>query len=447
MNLQELKNKSILLLGKTRALNKQEFEKLLDIYAITCKESVDESVVLVIDGAMMSPYHQNEQDRLYEKGYRFESIDTLEKALCSSINPNTLMMSLKLSNNQERLQSFLKNPYIDNTFFLKLLSLYRWNGESFFESDENRDVTAALIRRFYKNIERNHNVEYANTGLSHLLAQTDESELIRAIAMLEPIENAVKKGANSATHKILQAIVLHKDTSDDVLLKMIRYANSALLTLIASREPLSSTLQESLICSKEDEVLKALSCNNSLEQKHIKTLLQDESYRENILLHVRLNDEMFNSYKLQYPHILAQNITLSESMMSELFDENIHVRETLASNEAISTALIEKIIEFNSEDLLKSLLKNSQLSSEQLGLFENNKALHVSLASNKNSSTKLLQSLSNSEDKDVILALAKNPSTPVDILFQLQLDARFERAVHENPAFGAHIQKENLGWL
>ena len=44
-------------------------------------------------------------------------------------------------------------------------------------------------------------------------------------------------------------------------------------------------------------------------------------------------------------------------------------------------------------------------------------------------------------------ALAANPATPIDILQQLQLDARFERAVRTNDAFGQFIQRENIGWL
>jgi len=80
--------------------------------------------------------------------------------------------------------------------FLKLLKMYAWGGEDFFENDDNRDVSAAIILRFYKDIERNHNVQYATSGFIHLLAQTDNQELIRAILELEPLQKN-----NSAKHK------------------------------------------------------------------------------------------------------------------------------------------------------------------------------------------------------------------------------------------------------
>jgi len=448
MNLEQLNNKSILLLGKTRALSADEFEKLLGIYSITCKTQMDSSVSLIIEGRMMSPIHENERDRLYAEGAVFESIDMLEKVLCQSLNPDVIMMSLKLSNDQERLHSFLQNPYIDNAFFLKLLMLHRWEGESFFATDENRDVTAALIRRFYKNIQRNHNVEYANTGLVHLLTQTDDAKLVSAIALLEPIQIAIKKGSDSATLKILQRLALHPLTSNEVLVKMMRYANSALISLIALRNPLSKALQEKLITSKEDEILEALSTNSSLEGKYAKVLIQDDKYRNNILLHVKIDEELFEQYKVQYASILAQNESLHVRMQELLFSMNKYdINLALASNFALSKEIILQMIDIKDEKTLTILINNPNLSSKQLEIFLDDSSLHVSLASNEKCTPKLLESLSSSQNPEVVLALAKNTSTPIDILFQLQLDSRYERAVQENAAFGKHIQTQNLGWL
>lgn len=68
------------------------------------------------------------------------------------------------------------------------------------------------------------------------------------------------------------------------------------------------------------------------------------------------------------------------------------------------------------------------------------------MANNENTPEDILQKLSQSEDTAILLGLAKNPSTPIDVLYQLQLDSRFERSVKENPTFGRHIQTENIGW-
>ena len=67
MNLEQLKNKSILLFGKPRAFSKEEFSKELHYHQITLVDKYCEDVALVIDGKMMTPYEQNDSDSLYEK--------------------------------------------------------------------------------------------------------------------------------------------------------------------------------------------------------------------------------------------------------------------------------------------------------------------------------------------------------------------------------------------
>jgi len=191
MNLDNLKNRKIKLYGKTKALSQSEFEVQLKNHNIELSESV-EGVEFIFEGRMLNPYEQNELEGLYENGINSVEVDILEKLLCEAIDENKLLMSLKLSNNQERLLDFLTNKQISNDLFLKLVKLFDWHKEGFFENDENRDVTAALISRFYENIEQNHNVQYANMGLLHLLSQSENEELISVVASLEPLKLALK---------------------------------------------------------------------------------------------------------------------------------------------------------------------------------------------------------------------------------------------------------------
>lgn len=66
--------------------------------------------------------------------------------------------------------------------------MYSLEVKIFLENDDNRDVSAALIGRFYENIERNHNVQYATTGIYHLVQQTTNEQLL-VIANLAPTKN------------------------------------------------------------------------------------------------------------------------------------------------------------------------------------------------------------------------------------------------------------------
>jgi hypothetical protein len=79
-------------------------------------------------------------------------------------------------------------------------------------------------------------------------------------------------------------------------------------------------------------------------------------------------------------------------------------------------------------------------------LFERG-AFSVSLASNPSLPSDKLESLASIGDAKVLSALASNIATPIDTLYQLSLDRRFERAVKTNPTFGKHIQTHNIGWF
>lgn len=119
MNYEALSGKSVLLLGKTRALNCDEFDTLLKLHKITRVESYSEDIALILEGRMMNPYEQGESARLYEtKSTPIVELSNVEEWLCRSIEPNRLLMSLKLSRNQERLVDFLQNPYITDELFL-----------------------------------------------------------------------------------------------------------------------------------------------------------------------------------------------------------------------------------------------------------------------------------------------------------------------------------------
>jgi len=151
-------------------------------------------VSLIIDGRMMTPYEEIESEKLYElKKYEFESIDSFESKLAKYLNEDALLMSLKLSGNKERLKSFIQNTTISDELFFKLLKMYSWGGDDFFESNDNRDISAAFISRFYENIEQNHNVQYATTGYVHLIKQTLDAKLLEVILFNEQSPLSVLK--------------------------------------------------------------------------------------------------------------------------------------------------------------------------------------------------------------------------------------------------------------
>ncbi len=413
MNLEDLKNKTILLLGKSRAFSEDEFLSQLQFHNISVVQEVSDDVLLILEGRMMSPYEQNLSDALYEeKKFTFMSIDAFEKLLAQEIDNDTLLMSLKLSNDKVRLKSFLQNGCIKDALFFKLLKMYSFNGEDFFENDDNRDVSAALIARFYENIERNHNVQYATTGIYHLISQTKNEQLLEAIAFLEP----------SKKHpKIMKALALHENIPKSVLKMFLK---------------------------KGDETLKeAMAYNTNLDKNIARELVKNEYFAAVVAQNIKLDDAMF-ALLSEYKNSLAHNETLHVTMQEALFtcnDRSLHL--ALAANKSLDSVTCKCLLDMQDEAINNAIYANPATAKEILQQAYKEGDYKEALSQNSATPQEILQELAQSEDEHILLNLAKNENTPVDVLYQLQLDSRFERAIKTNKAFGKYIQSENIGWL
>jgi len=387
MNLKELENKTILLLGKSRAFIGEEFDALMKYNKITVVKKVQDDVTLVVEGRMLTPYEQNDMAEMYEAGgYEFISIDTLESVLAKEIDGDMLLMSLKLSHDKERLKSFIQNSKITDTLFFKLIKMYSWSNEDFFENDDNRDVSAAFISRFYENIERNHNVQYATTGFIHLVGQAKSSELLKAISELEPMQ----------FHPKINAAIAMSPYIDEVM-------------------------QERLHKRKLEKIDEALSFNIRLKSSLLTLFLEDETLGSNVAKSIELTPEVFMKCK-NFSDSLALNETLTLEMQKELLvQKSESVNFALAHNTSIEESVILELLEGASKEQLEVLYENAALPVKLLEEAYKEGVYHSSLA--------------------------KNEATPVDILYQLQLDSRYERSVKTNAAFGKHITSENIGWL
>ena len=388
MNLEDLKDKKILFFGKSRAFSSDEFASQLIFHNIKTATEFGEDVALVVDGKMMTPYEQKISENLYEKHSKeieFISVDALERELARHIDANTLLMSLKLSRNKERLKSFIQNSMIDDELFFKLLKMYSWGGEDFFENDENRDVSAAIILRFYKNIERNHNVQYATTGFMHLVLQTTDTQLLKVISLLEPIKHNPK----------------------------IQYE-------IAKNIGCDEEMQQFFLRSGSPEVFEALSLNKNLKQSIIEEFSKDEKLGANVAKNIKLTDELF---KLLGAHKTA-----------------------LALNESLTLQMQEQLLEYGDDGTLYALALNDNIDEKILNqlLKSTNENIKSALYQNRSTPASILEEAY----KKALYCqeIAKNENTPVEILYQLHLDSRYTRAVMQNPTFGRHIQQENIGW-
>jgi len=413
MNLETLKNRTILLLGKPRAFSQEEFAAQLKAHEITLRDELREGMTTILEGRMMTPYEQNLSEELYEKGgFEFINMEHFEKALAAEIDDDVLLMSLKLSKDKERLKSFLQNSCVSDALFFRLLKMYDWQSEDFFENDDNRDVTAALIGRFYENIERNHNVQYATTGLIHLVRQTQNAQLLEEISNLQPLK---------FHPKIVLLLATHPNTPQNVLKRFVKEG--------------------------DDEVLKALCVNPSLDASLAKVLLEREDLARKIAENITLDEELFSLLRA-YKKELAENETLTPSMQEELLDlEEEVIDSALSTNQNLTKESVQRLLKRENEALAQRLYENRAVNEDSLREAFQEQKYNTALAKNVATPKDILTALYQTGDDAVLDALARNENTPVEILYQLQLESRFDRAVKTNKAFGKHIQSENIGWL
>ncbi len=446
MTLDDLKDKTVLLLGKSRALDRNEFLSQLEHHNISCVDQYTDEVAYIIEGRMLNPFEQEEMEELYKADAApFILISELEEALCREIDSTKLHMSLKLSGDEDRLLGFIQNNFITDELFLRLISLYDWKGENFFDNDENRDTTAALIKRFYKDIEKNHNVQYATTGLLHLIMQTSDQELLDTISNLQPIKRALQdKELDNGTYKILQAISLHPQTSPSVIKHFIKYAPAEIKAQIAGRPDLSPKFQIHLSKEGNDLIHENLVKNPSLDTELAKSFVSEGKYVEQIALHARLDAELFEL--LLDTDNLALNTSLDVSMIERLFEDGACLK-VLAANTALQEKDYERLYTMHKEEINRALASNMSVPVSLLEKLYEDKDTHAFLAGNITTPKEILDKLAQSEDETILTALSKNTSTPVDILCQLQLDKRYDRYVKENENFGKYIQQDNIGWL
>ena len=412
MKIEAFKDEAIVMLGKPRAFSVEEFRAQLTQHNITLVDKPTEESQFVLEGRLLTPYERDLFNELYASGkYEFLKLEPFEQALAASINEDVLLMSLKLSNDKERLMAFIKNRCISDALFFKLLGMHDFGDEDFFENDANRDVTAALIERFYENIERNHNVQFATTGLIHLVAQTHNSELLENIANLPPTQK----------HRELQI-------------------------LLATHPSIPMNVLKRYLSRNEPYIVEAMARNSELDATLAQEMMQQEDLARLIAKHIHLDEEMFALLQ-EYPNELACNESLTLAMQQQLLQHNQDgVFENLARNSATATEVLTELFSHN-KALLLLLVSNPNVDSPLLELAKEDVTLHPNIAQNPSASEELLQELYALGEHEVIVHLAQNPATPVEILYQLQLDSRYERYVRTNEAFGKHIQTNNIGWL
>ena len=430
MELDKYKKKKIALFGKPRAFDFETLRTILARYDITLLSQYEKGVVLVVEGAVMPTPMQLKAEELYENAeVDFCSLEAFEKAAAKMIEPKTTLMHLKLAAHKEKIVSYLKNDYIDDTLFLQILPLHRFESENFFDNDTNRDITAALVRRFYKAYERNHNIQYSYIGLLGVVEQSDDPLLLETIFRLEPVQKALPN-PNDPNAKLLELYAIHPVSTPQILQKILKSRNPDLILSVSKRTRLDAQTQHTLLSQNDPEVERHLAASRELEKSTVQTLLE-RGFGETLAASLELDEELFEML-FEYPAV-ARNETLTPKMQRTLF-ENPPYRENLAKNPAC--ILTKELLDLHDDTIRSLVYRHQKVPAADISI----EGFEESLAANPFTPSSILETIYAKNIHEANEALAANPSTPVEILYQLSFDMRYAKSVKSNPAFAQHIK-------
>ncbi|RUM70362.1 MAG: hypothetical protein DSZ07_02610 [Sulfurovum sp.] len=410
---------TVLFLGRVTNFTPEELTNFLESQGLKyANKYIGQEIAMTVLSTMLTPLEDDFSYTLYDANVPEIRLEEFEVYYTKHIKPNTLMMSLKLSNDQERLKRQLKNESFSDDVYLKLFKMYDWGSEGVYENDENRDVTITFVNRFYRpDGFRDPAMVYSPITLSNIARDAKTSDIIDAMLTMPNHEIKQSRKEDLRPKNLREILALNPNIAHENIRYLLSFNDARINSFLACNDAIRVDAQE-LIFAKSDAVTKLmLTQNNSLDDMLFNELLKSE-------------DEIVRSL------LTFQKIT--DSRLKAISDANLdeEVLVLLGENQQIEEVL-EKLIGLNPR-LDQRLSANRLLSREQLTtLYQKyGDEFILELSSNPQLDPKLLEEFYAKGNEDVIVNIAKNPSTPQPILDELgeKNIHNFNRGLALNPS-------------
>jgi hypothetical protein len=363
-------------------------------------------------------------------------------------------MSLKLSNDQDRLKRVLQNEAFGDEIYLKLFRLYDWQNEGLYDNNDNRDITISFVKRFYRpDGFRDPAMIYAPTTVMNIAQETDNPEVLEAILTMPNHEIKVSKKENKKPKNLKEIVALNESISQYGIKQLISRDNRDIDYFLASNSALTPEQQQILYnrATKNGKIM--LAHNSNLSDILFEKLLDDsEDIIKTLLTFQNIDDKrletiLSKNLDLELLSFIGDNQNLKTNIIDKLLElQNRELDFKLASNSAIEQKDISKLYERYSNDIAKELAKNINLTSNMAKEFYQLNDIDIinSLASNPSTPKEILDELCQIDKKELNMLLASNPSVDIYYLQQFQLDPSLLSILANNSTYGQNVLN-NLG--
>ena len=426
-------------MGKFLHISKEDIEKFVEKegYKFSTKYNPEDKTILVVLSSMLNPLEEELSYDLYDKKIPDCKLEEFESYFAKSLKPNALLMALKLSNNQDRLISFLKSSAIDDELYLKLLKLYNWGGEDLFDSDNNRDITLTFIKRFFPHRESFNHTDIAHSPASiiDIALTTNSSEILNAILKLPNYKinsRGKEKWKPTALHEF---VAINPAISNDAKKRLLNLKDNRYNALLALNLTLNKDEQLQLLNGSDLQTKINLSKNENLDREvFVKLLQESEDVVKTLLENQKIELEFLEYITDEQLKFIAKNL-VSVDTINSLIGKSKELDFALALNPTLSAENIVKLYKRYEEEIALNLSLNSNTPKELLEEFYklNREDITLNLASNPNTPQEILDTLCEQNSNKLNRQLAKNPSVKDEYINFFKLDNELLRIMNDNP--------------
>ena len=445
--LDNTENDTILFLGKFLHIAKDDLEKFTKKLGFNFATNYNESdkIALVVLSSILNPIEEELSYTLYDAKVPDCKLEEFESFYAKSIKPNSLIMALKLSNNQDRLISFLKSQAIDNELFLKLFKLYNWGEDGLFDSDSNRDIALAFINRFFDRRNNfNHNdVAHSPASILDIALTTSNANVLEALLKIPNYKINARKQEAWKPKSLKEFIAINPNITNDIKRYLLNLNNPRIDAILALNSTINKDEQLLILSRKESMALKNLAKNSNLDIEVFKKLVKEPNIKETLLQNQKITKEHLDLITKDDYILLAKNPNIKE-IANKILNIDRNLDFALSSNMAIESKELAKLYKKYKADIALEISQNPNTPSDILEeLYKlQNQEITQNLAANPATPQYIIDELCAKDKRQLNIYLAKNPNIKDEYIEFFKLDNELLRIMSKEPKLVEKIAKK-----